>query len=479
MSEAELEARTLRRNVRELPAAAWWLVGGMFVNYFGAFVPMYLILFLPRDRGFTTAGASLAVGAYGLGELAAGPVGGSLADRLGRRTTIVLTTLAAAACTMGLYAVHSRSAIIVAAFLTGFATEAFRPAASALMTDLVPERQRVTAFALMRFAGNLAFGIGGAVAGVLADRSYLWVFVMNATSLLAFALLAAVALPRVPPPGAIADGGGSRDGDGYGHALRDRVLVVFLVAWALTAFVYAQQQAALPLQVVARGLPKRDFGLLLLANGLLVAVLELPISSWTMRRPARTMNALAFLLVGVGFALTGLAARTPAFLLTVVVWTAGEMVGAPVGSAFVAGLAPDRLRGRYLGLYQLAGGIGMVAGPTLGVLLWSHGHALLWEVSGAVGVVAALLALAARGPRDAREQQAAGAKERVRSATPAVEPVPFEPYLVAGGVPDPDPDPPPDPGAESSARPGEPGGRADRFVGLPAPRRRGGRHRRR
>src|SRR5262245_49377957 len=126
----------MRRNLRELPRPAWVLVVGNFVNWFASFAITFLTLFL-TTRGFTAVQAGTALAAYGAGELAAGALGGHLADRLGRRTTMVVSMLASAATIMGLYYADAYATIVVVAFLAGLATETWRPASRALMADLV------------------------------------------------------------------------------------------------------------------------------------------------------------------------------------------------------------------------------------------------------------------------------------------------------------------------------------------------------
>ena len=55
--------------------------------------------------------------------------------------------------------------------------------------------------------------------------------------------------------------------------------------------------------------------------------------------------------VGAGlFSLTGIARTVPLLAATVVIWTMGEIVSSPVVVAYVAQLAPERYRGRYMGL---------------------------------------------------------------------------------------------------------------------------------
>src|SRR6188472_44711 len=77
------------------PRAVWLLFIGTLINRFGGFVLVFLILYLTRS-GFSAAQAGLAVGAYGVGGIAAALIGGFLADRIGRRGSIALSMVSAA-----------------------------------------------------------------------------------------------------------------------------------------------------------------------------------------------------------------------------------------------------------------------------------------------------------------------------------------------------------------------------------------------
>jgi MFS family permease len=382
--------RTMRRNIKELPRPAWIIIGGNFVTWFASFAITFLVLYL-TERGFSFAQAGAAVAAFGAGGMAAGLVGGQLADRIGRRTTMAISMFTSAASVLLLYVVHAYAAILVLAFVVGLATDTWRPASRALMADVVPEGQRVTAFALVRFAGHVGFAAGAALAGYLATSHIVWVFVSDAVTSVAFGLMALFGLPE----GRRATRSEDRASGGYGRILTDPAFVLLFVASVFVAFIYSQQQTTLPLQVVTVShLSTSDFGLLLTLNGILVIALELPLSSLTMRRPPKQMIALGFLLFGMGFGLTAFANTLVALLGTVAIWTLGEMIAAPIAYAYLADIAPEHLRGRYQGLYELSWGIGGVAGPALGAVVFTASPSGLWLLCGILGVGAAGLVLA-------------------------------------------------------------------------------------
>ena len=105
-----LNRPTLRTSIRELPRAAWLLFGGTFISKFGSFVIVFLAVYVTR-QGYSAAQAGFALSAYGFGALFSGPVGGSLADRLGRRRTIALSMFTSAAAMLGLSQANNMLAI--------------------------------------------------------------------------------------------------------------------------------------------------------------------------------------------------------------------------------------------------------------------------------------------------------------------------------------------------------------------------------
>src|SRR5258706_4159671 len=88
-------SQSLIPSLRALPRAAWFLFVGTFLNRFGAFVIPFLVIYM-RQRGFTDREAAAALGAYGIGHLAASVLGGYLSDRIGRRKTIALSKFSSA-----------------------------------------------------------------------------------------------------------------------------------------------------------------------------------------------------------------------------------------------------------------------------------------------------------------------------------------------------------------------------------------------
>lgn len=379
---------SLLSNLRALPRPAWILFGGTFLNRFGSFVMPFLAIYMTRN-GFSPAKAGLAVSSYGAGHIVASMLGGHLADRIGRRHTIAISMFGSAAAMLALSQARALPSILFLVFITGLFAELYRPAATALLGDLVPQEQRIAAFGMYRFAINLGFAAGPATAGFLANKSFFYVFAGDAITSLLYGVVALFALPH----GNRSDAKDEKPAEGLRVALRDRAFVYFLGATFCLTFVEFQLHSTFPLHISNLGYTPATYGMLISLNGAMIVVFELALTAWTQNKPPQPLIALGYALTGIGIALTGVATGIPALAATVVIWTVGEMLYAPVSGAYVSGLAPDRYRGRYMGIWHSVFSIGMVLGPAIGTWIYGQSPAALWWTCGMVGLAGGALAL--------------------------------------------------------------------------------------
>jgi MFS family permease len=383
--------------IRGLPRAAWVLFAGTFINRFGGFVLVFLALYI-TESGYTVAEAGIALSAYGIGGAAAALVGGHLADRIGRRAAIAVSMFSSAATMLALSQATSFGWIVALAALAGSTAELYRPASAALLADLTPPGERVTAFAMYRLFINAGYAAGPALAGFVAERSFTVLFVADAATSVAFGVVALTGLPATHRQ----HGESASNRAVLAAVRRDRAFLLFLVATALIGFIFVQAHTTLPLQVRALGLSAAAYGALMSLNGALILTLEVPFTFITRRLPPRPTIAVGFLLSGAGFALIAAAAGMPALALTVVIWSLGEILSMPVTGAYVADIAPPGMQGRYQGALALAFSIGLIIGPASGAWLFAGVASRIWALCGLLGAAAAALVIVADWPRTDR-----------------------------------------------------------------------------
>jgi len=145
------------------------------------------------------------------------------------------------------------------------------------------------------------------------------------------------------------------------------------------------------LHVKALGFTDKTYGALLSCNGVLIVLCELPLTSLTQRFAPRRVIATGYLLLGAGFATNAFAHTVPALVGSMMIFTLGEMIHAPVTTAYVAGLAPAHLRGRYMGALSFSGALAFIIAPGLGMSLFRYNPTLLWLGCGLLGLLAALV----------------------------------------------------------------------------------------
>jgi MFS family permease len=384
-----------------LPAAFWWLWIGTLVNRLGGFVLPFLAFYItgPLHRSAAFAGAVAAL--FGVGAAISGVVGGVLADRVGRKVTLVGSQLANAATIVVLGYARSSWALAAGALAVGLATSAFRPAQNAMIADMVPAGDRVRGYALNFWAINLGFSFSMAAVGLVSQFGYRALFYADAATTTLCALLIA-ALVRDTTPADPSGAPRSREaGDEAGHAsdglgvvLRDKTFIAFVATSFLLVLVFSQVNAGLPMVMSASGLSAAQFGRIAAINGVLIVLLQMPVTRLLKRYGEGRVLAGSGLLIGAGFGLLAFGQSVTMYVLCVVVMTLGEIGYTPTGQAIAARLSPDHLRGRYQGVYQLSWTLAQVAAPLAGgAVLSAYGGAPLWIGCFAVTALAALVYL--------------------------------------------------------------------------------------
>ncbi len=291
--------------------------------------------------------------------------------------------------------VSSAAAFVPLLILFGFIADLYRPAASAMIGDLLPSADRASGFAGLRMAVNLGWAAGTALGGVLADWDFRLLFLGDGLTTLAFGVLVYFAIPETRPAPAVpvvdaastpslsslsaplpSPSPSAQPAPGPANPLRDGVYLAVTFVGLLFTMIFCSHLTVLPLTVTqSAGYPAVVFGLLAAANGLLVAFFEISITDRL--KPFRRLRlaALGCFLSALGFGMIGLAMHWAWFLLAVLVFTAGEILASPQQMAFVADWAPPEARGRYLSLYQATWSIAFALNPLVALPL----HAALGE----------------------------------------------------------------------------------------------------
>jgi len=367
-----------RLHARRFPRPFWLLIAANAVASLGAglFVP-YWALYLTESLGASgaQAGALLAV-AGGMG-LVGAPLGGLLADRIGRRPMLLFATAGSA---IGLILYGSLESLLAIAILTPFwaiMSDLGAPAISAAIADVVEPDLRTEAYGLRRQAGNIMFALGPPLGALLAlGLSLRWLFVFaGIAGLLALALVWA-GFPETRPARGALDGTPR-----LREALGDRLLLALALGTGVGILIYTQFDSVLGVFLHdERGYSIAAWGAVFGINPILVGLTQYPVARWAGRRSPRAMLALGTLLQGLALFVLWPASPLTLLIVAIVVLTIGEMLLSPVASALAAALAPPRLRGSYEGIVDMAFAVSWAPGVLVGLWLVGLGRGELMLV---------------------------------------------------------------------------------------------------
>jgi MFS family permease len=391
-----------RSHAARFPRQYWFLLAGEAVQSvgFGIAVP-YLTLYLTGPVGITPTQTGVMMLVWAVVSIAGQPLGGVLADRIGRRPVMIVGLAGAGLSAAGFAFVTSFSDVIVVTVAWGIFNNVFEPAAGAYVADVVEPGLRTEAFGLWRVMGNAGFAVGPPLGALV-----IWASSMRATFLFAgiAILLFLVIIFRGLPESRPEPGEGEPPAR-FREALRDRLLIILALGTAIATFTYAFFEDALPVFLhEERGLAVVTWGLVLGINPILVTLFQYPISRWAARRSSRNVLAFGAVLQGAALALLLPFTSLGALVVAVVVLAAGEMLIAPVGAAVAAEIAPERLRGSYQGVINLAWEGAWGPAALIGLWLVGRGQGEVFlALALPIGGLAALLFLLLPGGRLQRE----------------------------------------------------------------------------
>ena len=362
---------------------------------FSLFFP-FLAIYLTDVRGVEFKQVGWLYFGMGLAGALSKVHGGILADRWGRKPTMVVAlVLRSGSFAFLAYLVAVGAAwfwigivIVVSSYVGHF----FIPASHAMIADLTEGRGRVDAFGLFRVATNLGWAVGPALGGFVPVEYYPHLLVLMALTYGGVGVSLAVLLRESQRP---------REKDDEPTA-RLEPLMLWVRHWRFHLYcfiimlIYTVMGQLIGIlsafSVRFIGLVPQEIGYLFSLNGLLVVFLQVPMAA--LIRTSRMTVALigGCLAYAGGYFIVGFAPGFDVLVVAIVVVTFGEMIVQPAGLTLASNLAPEDKRGRFLGVFGLFNHLGWSFGPALGG--WSVGHFTetpwaTWVGVSALAVVAA------------------------------------------------------------------------------------------
>ena len=303
---------------------------------------------------------------------------GTLADRIGRKVVMVVSLAMIGVAYIFLVRAETYFQFAMLMGLIGLSNPLYQVGADAMLADMIPSHQRTDAYAISRIALNAAFGIGPAIGGFLASTSYNLAFYGASTGFLIYAVIwfffARETLNKTVSEketsalaGQVSAGHEAESSNGYLRVFKDKPYMAFVALIALGLIAPSLLWILMPVYAKTNfNLPEALYGWIPTTNAFLCVFMQYAVTN-----QARKFNTLP--VAGIGMLVYAISAGSVAlmtgfggFWFSMVILTFGELILIPTASKYVADIAPEDLRGRYMSLYWFGWGMSRTLAPLIG-----------------------------------------------------------------------------------------------------------------
>ncbi|CAN7762502.1 MFS transporter [Paenibacillus sp. LjRoot153] len=349
---------------------AWAVIIGTFLSRTGFYMTIpFLAIYLGKVKGVdpATIGAILAVSLF-VGTWSSF-IGGALSDRLGRYPVLISSMFAWSFVFVGFAFADDTGLFFLLSALNGLFRSVFEPTARALLADVTAEERRSDAFNARYFAINIGGSVGplvglklgaGGSSSLLPFMVSAGIFALYAMALVVFMVM--FKMKRQEKSDAVSMK------KTVSIVFKDKVFLYFLIGNIFVAGAYSHLDSTLSQFIGHNRLDVYSF--LFVINTLSVVTLQYPLTKLMKRFSSLTSLKVGCLLFGLGLFGFGLFDNMYLLILSMVVFTTGEILCYVIGDVLIGEIAPAHLRGAYYG----AGGfmiIGQSAGTWIGGMLLS------------------------------------------------------------------------------------------------------------
>ncbi|PKL82667.1 MAG: hypothetical protein CVV24_08870 [Ignavibacteriae bacterium HGW-Ignavibacteriae-3] len=393
------------RGLNKIPKSVWLVSATTLINRSGTMVLPFLVIYMTSRISVSPGAAGLVLAFYGAGAFLTAPFVGKLSDRFGPLPVMKISLILTGVIIIFYSFVENYYGILLVTLVWAVISEAFRPANLSLISDETETEQRKTAFALNRLAINLGMSIGPVVGGFLSAYNFSLLFYVNGiTSILAGIFLMSSGIDPREKTGRSPVTESDQDTVGetiekikeikklHKSILNDKTFLLYMLALIPVELVFFQFIGGLPLYVVDElKYSTSTFGILMAVNTVLIILVEVPLNNVMAAWDDRKSLALGALLCAVGFGAMAFSHSIILIVITIVIWTFGEMIFFPSSTSYTAILSPEGRTGEYMGYFQVTFSFSLMVGPWIGaVVLDQFGSTILWSGCFFLGLISAV-----------------------------------------------------------------------------------------
>lgn len=178
-----------QREIFGLSPLYWGLWLAILILWMGRFVTSFLSIYLVSALHIDEGVVGAVVAMYGFGSIVGCLFGGTLSDRFGRQSMIIIGEIGAAIALLTVSVLTDPIALGAALFVYGSFASLPSPAIAAYIADVVPVARQQRAYVLQSWAINFGYAIGPIIANQLVKVSYAMMFYVEAAVMIAVTVL--------------------------------------------------------------------------------------------------------------------------------------------------------------------------------------------------------------------------------------------------------------------------------------------------
>ncbi len=299
---------------------------------------------------------------------------GILTDKIGRRIFLILIPIPAGLLYISMYFTILYKMPVMLLILLFYSTIIINalqyPAIQASIADITSLSQRLSGYTEIRVMANAGAAIGPILGAILSVYGFQYIFLMAGIATFIEIIILYFNVKETYFPSKI-EYLTKKD---IKAVYKDRFFVLFIIIGIIMAFVLRQRGASLTLYAFDfEGLPILYLAYIYSLNGILVVLLQYPIFK-IMNKETRPVffRSIGMLFYFLGFIVLMFSKNLDYFLLSMGIMTIGEDFVAPTTQTIVTSIAPNNMKGTYIGVYNLFISFGSFTGSIVGLYMLSY-----------------------------------------------------------------------------------------------------------
>ncbi|WP_426324846.1 MFS transporter [Pedobacter sp. R-06] len=380
---------TYKTSFSGLSRETWLLSIVMMFNRCGSMAVPFMGLYVTQSLHRSEMDAGLIITLFGIGSILGSATGGKLTDMIGFRPVQILSSIVGGLLFILFSTIIHFYSLCILTVVISFFSEAFRPANFTAVAHYAAEGTITRSYSLNRLAVNIGWSVGISLAGIIASINYKLLFIVEGGVSIIVGLLILSFLPQVK------DFIKKAKENASNMVIKKPWEDVFYVKFILLTTIFITC-AFLMFRVVPVFFKEQwhidefQIGIIIGLNGAVIALFEMIM----INKIETKRSPMFFIIVGaVLFSISYIILSAPvsfhivAAVLTIVVFTCGEMLTLPFINTIVISRSNEHNRGLYAAGYTLSWSCAQVVGPLFGFFIAKNlGYNWLW-----LGLAAMLL----------------------------------------------------------------------------------------